>query len=57
MTTMKSKEQPFRRLTKDELFELKLNLRIANLEMTIDEAEEEWQHRHNPDMKYQGQEW
>ena len=54
---MNPKDEPFRRLTKKELFELRLNLAIANGEMTIDEAEDEWQNEFNPEMRYQGQEW
>ena len=41
---MTKKEQPYRRLTEKERLELKLNLRIASLEITVDEAEEEYQH-------------
>ena len=43
-------------MTKQEL-ELKLQKQLDNGEITIDEAEHEWQGFTNPEPRYCGQEW
>ena len=43
-------------MTKQEL-ELKLQKQLDNGEITIDEAEHEWQDFANPEPRYCGQEW
>ena len=43
-------------MTKQEL-ELKLQKQFDSGEITIDEAEHEWQDFTNPEPRYSGQEW